>query len=75
MHLERNWAKDQMVIQKNLQRAMRDDGPLWLTIFPVNYILSKEGTVICDETVEASKNYALKTGLKEEPKHVVVSFI
>ena len=62
--LKRKWSLDKLNYTRILTRAMNDNLPLWLIIFP-------EGTVICEETRIRSDAYAKKMDWGENPRHVL----
>jgi 1-acyl-sn-glycerol-3-phosphate acyltransferase len=62
--LNRTWSKDENVIDKHISSYLKYFGPVWLLVFP-------EGTVISQNTREASKTYALKEGLSYDMKYVL----
>lgn len=62
--LERNWEKDQSVIDKHLKRIITPHNPTFIGIFP-------EGTLFSKETNEKSIQYSLKNGLFS-PKNVLM---
>jgi len=56
--LSRKWAKDKIAMSSNLRRASKNvDQAMWLLLFP-------EGTVVSQNTMHNSKEYAEKNGLK-----------
>ena len=63
--LKRDWKEDKQRISLMLQKAVKDDGPLWFLLFP-------EGTVICQDTMNKTMAYAAKKNLPDRPKNVLI---
>ncbi|KAI8917157.1 acyltransferase-domain-containing protein [Powellomyces hirtus] len=63
--LARKWAVDRAMMSKILHRALNDELPLWLVIFP-------EGTVITDDTKAKTRAYAKKMDIPDDPTFVLI---
>ncbi|KAI9344529.1 acyltransferase-domain-containing protein [Zopfochytrium polystomum] len=58
--LARKWSVDGPRLTNALSRSAASPSPLWLLLFP-------EGTVVCDEAVEAARKYKKKIDALEGP--------
>lgn len=63
--LKRNWLHDQRYMASMLDLITRHNEKVWLLLFP-------EGTIYCDETRKRSDAFALKCGITDTPKHVLL---
>lgn len=63
--LKRNWAEDQITIEKQVSDLIKDDLPLWLIIFP-------EGTTVNTKYLAKAHEFAKGTGRPDNLQHTLL---